>query len=163
MGSSLRRAFGAGLALLLVLAALPARADVTLLGFQVQLIGLKQSDGGEVYSGEVDWIPELDFNDYFGVRGELGLALLKNTFGDRFLSTHYQLFPQLMIFGPLGIEAGFGFETWYGNGGNAPLVTGNLILKLGIPILTRISFGYSRFFLSGDPANEYKLGVGITF
>jgi len=139
-----------------------ALADPGLLSFRVNGLAISQAGGGQVFSGEANWVPQLELPLGFKLRGELGFGLLKNLFGDRYLEFHYQAFGGYEFLAPVGIEVGAGMETWSGNGGTHALLSSNLVLKLSYFIDT-VFGGFSYFFLPGAPAQQYKLGFGISF
>lgn len=151
------------LASLLVLAS-PAKAvdsPISLLSFQAN--GIRVSDPVNTsYSGQVAWIPSLGFGGV-GLRGELGITMLKNVINENFFATNYELFLTLPIIpGVFTLEGGGGLSTWMGgNGGTHPIASGYVVT--GIPGgINRIFFGYSRFLPSGANANEFKLGLGFS-
>lgn len=146
-----------------LLLAAPAKADgpISLLSFQANGI-MVSSPAKTSYSGQVAWIPSLGFGGV-GLRGELGITMLKNVLNDSFFVTNYEAFLTIpFIPEVLTIEAGGGLQTWMGgNGGTHPIISGYIVT--GVPGgIDRIFFGYSRWLPSGSHANEFKLGIGFS-
>jgi hypothetical protein len=146
----------------LVIAIHPARAEVALSSFEANGIGVMQSSGGNSYSGQVSWNPTMGLGD-FSLRGDLGLTLLKSTFDSKFTAIDYQVFLKYNFLGPWAVEGGGGLQTWVGNAGTHPILSGNLVWETKFfSVCDRIFAGYSRYFLSSNGTNEYRLGLGFS-
>lgn len=109
-------------------------------------------------SGQIAWTPGFSLG-FIGVRGELGLSLLKNPIGDSFTAINYEAYVQLSLLPILGLELGGGIMDWKSNGGSSGIYGVNLVLSLIGP-LDRVYVGYSRFTL-GSGFNIFKAGLGI--
>lgn len=132
-----------------------------MLQFQGNAYLATQASGGNVISGQASWNPTVDLAALY-VRGSLGLAVLKNAFGGKFLSTHVQGLAGMSLFWNFSIEAGGGVQTWVSNGGTNPILTGHLVKNLSwFGSINRLFAGYSRYLLSGNTTSEFKLGVGF--
>ena len=139
-----------------------SRAEISFMEFQANGIGVTQAAGGNSYSGQLSWNPTVGMGP-IALRGDLGLTLLKSTFDSKFTVIDYQLLLKYDLLGPISIEGGGGLETWVNNGGTHLVLSGNLVWGLKfLSIFDRIFAGYSRFFLSGNATNEFKLGVGFS-
>ena len=152
-------------ALLAAVIALPApvRADFQILEFSVNGVAATQSSGGNSYSGQAAWNPTIGLGG-FDLRGDLGVSLLKSTFDTTFAAFDYQVFLKWGVLPVLSVEGGGGLQTWVNNGGTSPIAGGNLNLEFPGKLFTlfdRIFVGYSRYFLTGNGTNEFRLGLGI--
>ncbi len=138
-------------------------AGLSILQFQGNAYMATQKGGGNVISGQTSWNPTLELVALY-VRGSLGLSVLKNAFGGKFLATHVQGLAGMDLFWNFSPEAGGGLQTWVGNGGTHPIITGHLVKNLNSPwfgSVNRLFAGYSHYLLSGNTTSEIKLGVGI--
>ena len=140
----------------------PAKADITLLGFQVNLLGVYQANESAVHTGQVAWIPSVGLGP-FGVRGEIGATLLKDRAGSRFLATNFEGFLTLGVIPlVLTLEAGGGYAVWHSQNTSNPILSFYAVFSIPV-LLERIYVAYSRFMIPGAAANELKLGVGFKF
>ncbi len=133
---------------------------INLTAIQINGIGVYQVAGGETYSAQAAWIPSIGLGGV-GLRGELGVTLLKNAASSRFFAFNYEGFLTLPIIPAVfTIEAGGGLATWSGNGGTHPILS--LYAVTGFPgPIHRLFLGYSRFLMPNNNANEWKLGFGF--
>jgi hypothetical protein len=139
---------------------------LTLIGIHLNGIGVFQS-GGNSYSLQASWTPRVGILESLSVRGDFGLTLLKNSFGNRFLAANYELLLCVPLYTNWSAEVGGGWATWFANGGTRPILSANGVLGLNeegkeANILDRIFVGYSHFFLTGNGAHELKAGVGLS-
>lgn len=146
-----------------VLMSSSAHAIISLFDFQANGLAATQQSGGNTYTGQFSWNPEVDLG-LFGVRGNLGASYMKGTMDNKFLAYNYQAFLKLSLIGPLIAELGGGMESWSGNGGTHPILSGNLALEVpGLLLgLNRLFLGYSRFNLPNNTTSEYRAGIGFS-
>jgi len=146
------------LALILLSSQAGGASATHLLGMRGGALAVFQNGVGNSFSGHLAWTPTVDIG-LLGVRGELGVTLLKNTFGDKFLAFNYEGFLQFPVFPLVRCELGGGLKTWTNNGGTAVAIGGNLVFPTR-GFFDLLYVGYSRFFL-GDGVNEVRAGVGF--
>ncbi len=129
---------------------------------QANLLGVFQTAGARNYTGQLAWAPQFQLNEILGVRGELGVTLLKTVVGDLFPAANYEVLGQLSLSNLLVVEAGGGVATWIGEGGTFPIFSLDLTTR---PLAAGAQFfvGYSHFAMKGRPAEEFKLGFRIGF
>ena len=136
-------------------------SPIKLFSFQVNGLGVYQT-GRHQYSGQLAWIPSISAGGV-GLRGEVGLTLLKNVAEENYLATNYEAFLTLPVIPTvLTLEGGGGLSTWLaGNGGTHPIAS--VYVVVGIPgAISRIYAAASRYFLEGNEANQLKLGLGFS-
>lgn len=140
-----------------------AQAMISLFDFQANGLAAIQQSGGNTFTGQFSWNPEVDLG-VIGVRGNLGASYMKGTMDNNFLAFNYQAFLKLSVVGPLIAELGGGMESWSGNGGTHPIFSGNLALEVpGLLLrLNRLFLGYSRFNLPNNTTSEYRAGIGFS-
>lgn len=151
-----------------LLAAGPARADdddgpaIALTSLQLNGLYLAQSVGNSM-TGQFSWAPLVDFGPV-GLRGEVGLFIPRNAFGDRFLAFNYEAFVRVPVGADLTFEGGGGLETYTGtNGGTHPVAGVGIAFELDdTGSLDRVFASYQRFFLHPD-LSEIRIGIGIVF
>lgn len=139
-----------------------AQANISLLGFQANGLAVTQSSGGQTFTGQLSWTPEVGIG-FLSVRGSVGAALMKSVLNEKFLATHYQGFLKLSFLGLAALEGGGGLETWVGNGGTYPIVSGNFAVEFPGLIfgINRVFAGYSHLFVTNNSTNQFKLGIGF--
>lgn len=163
MRSLSRNAIGAIFcALFLCQRALPVET-LNLGDAEINGIAVMQAAGGSSFSGQLAWTPRVGLTDLIYGRGVLGATMLKRSLGGTFVVLNYEVRAGIPLFGALNFEAGGGLQTWVSNGGTGLVLTGALAYGTGWfdGTLDRIFFSYSRFFLSGNGTNEFRLGVGF--
>lgn len=146
----------------LVLSTSVMAGPVRLLAFQVNGLAVLPDVGDKHYSVQGAWIPGVDLGGV-GLRGELGATPLKNVLGNTFWQINYEGFLTIpLIPALLTLEGGGGLATVTGTGGTTkPILSGYLVVS--VPgVLNRVYFGFSHLFVSGNPLNQLKLGLGFS-
>lgn len=152
-----------GLAVMLLIAsgwASRADAGVSLLNFQVGGIGVYPSGGSSQYSVQLAWTPYVGLGP-IGLRGDFGVAFLKNVVGNRFMAVNTEALLSFSLLPAFSVEAGGGLQNWIDNGGTDLSFSANLVFST-LAMLDRIYVGYSRFFLAPG-VNQLRFGIGFTF
>ncbi len=137
---------------------LEASDNTSLSEFRAGVLGVYQGEVGSSYSVELAWAPRFDLG-LLTLRGDLGLTVLKNTFGDRFLVFNYEALLDISLLPLLSFEVGGGLQSWLGNGGSKPIATANLLFPFP-GVIDEVYLGYSRLFLAGG-VDEVHAGIGI--
>ena len=164
----LKLRMGSLLAIALVSVSLSAPAahampGISMMQFQGNGYAATQTGGGNVFTGQASWNPTMNLG-VIDVRGNVGAALMKNGFDSKFVSFNYQVLANYSIFSSLSVEAGGGLQTWMSNGGTHPIFSGNAVWGFPTKLFgyfNRIFAGYSKFLLTGNSTDEFRLGVGV--
>jgi hypothetical protein len=138
---------------------LASRAEVSMSQFQANGYAASQASGGNTISGQLSWNPELELGT-IALRGNLGAAVLKGLFDNKFVAINYQALASYRGLSPFALEAGGGLQTWMKNGGTHPILSANVAYGLG-GMINRLFIGYSRFLLTNNATNEFRAGLGI--
>jgi hypothetical protein len=142
----------------------PAHAELSIMEFSANGLYATQAAGGNSYTGQAAWNPTIGLGGV-DLRGNLGISYLKSSFDSHFAAFNYQAFLKLGVLPTISVEGGGGLETWVSNGGTHPILSGDVNFEFPFKLLgviDRIFAGYSRFFLTGNGTNEFRLGVGFT-
>jgi len=140
----------------------PARVHKPgLLSFQLDAVLFLQSGGGNSFTGQVAWTPFFSIGRYT-LRGELGVAVPKNTLGDLFLSVNAELAFRTRINNELFLDIGGGGQKWTGlRGSTQPVATAQLTKRYDTKApVDSIFIAYTAFFTS-PLIHTFKLGIGF--
>lgn len=128
------------------------------------IVGAQGISGSYSASGQLSWAPALRINESFDVRGNLGATLFKSAFDKLFPAIDAQVLGAYNFSQNHAAEVGGGVQHWVGNGGLAPIVSGNYVYRASwVPMMDRMFVGYSHFLLSGNPTSQVRAGIGLSF
>lgn len=142
-------------------------SQISLMNFRVNAFGAMQKiSDNQSGTGQVSWIPTLPINQNWFVRGNLGLAVPKSVWEDKFIALNYQLLGGWNFWRDQSLEAGAGLETWINNGGTHPILSANYVYGITAPwfgVINHLFAGYSYYMLTSNATHEGRIGVGLTF
>jgi hypothetical protein len=153
-----------------------ARADervgLSLAAVDASQVTVVQSSSSFAATGRLAWVPGYYFSPWFGVRVDLGVALLKEA-NDQELGTDGGLYPATnaaaltdFVLGGLALSGGGGAAFWHDSPfSRATLLTGRVAWlprgDLG-GWIDRVYLGYSYLRFQAVHAREIALGLGIS-
>ena len=136
--------------------------------FRTNWIYISERVKGQILSIEISWDPFYEVNEFFGIRGQIGIFPLRETdTHEKFLGSEGAILSSF-TYSHFNFEAGVGSQAWAKGNSPAGLVElMNIALKWHEhTLLERIFFGltwYDRPPAKANPALEYRLGIGIRF
>ncbi len=140
----------------------------SLLEIRLGALGAIQNATNYSITGFVNWTPKVRLFDENYLRASLGLFPLRNSNNTN--QNFYVIDAQLFVGFPIDsglLELGGGLQSWGGgNGGNHPVVGGNILWplgNLGIDLLDHFFLGYTAYFGTPFISHEISMGVGVAF
>ncbi|MGZ3689464.1 MAG: hypothetical protein ACXWP5_12750 [Bdellovibrionota bacterium] len=144
------------------------------LGFRGGSFIVFQSTGGDTESGEILYVPRLEFYEDapLDVSLKLGASLLRSNVSSLFVVLDYELQVDWWFTPNFGVEGGAGAQTWLLNTATtSPVFSAGPVFRFTHPIFgffDRVYANYSINILSGAAgqsllSHEIRAGIGISF
>lgn len=143
-----------------------AKAKWKLTNFEIGGVRFRSVDSNWETNAFVDfaWTPMWD-NGTTALHANFEITSSKDRGGERFLVTGYQGFALLHIYTVIALEAGAGFQTWHTSleGGTFPIISGNLLLRVGEDLFDRVYLGYGYVSNGRASSNVFRAGTSFNF
>lgn len=109
------------------------------------------------------WTPLWDA-ETFALHASFQVTSARDRAGERLLVTGYQGFALIHIYTILAIEGGAGLQTWHGgrDGGTFPIMSGNLLLRVGEDLFDRVYIGYGYLYHTTSGSHVLRAGTSFT-